>query len=251
MDLKEGFGLSISLANANFKLRNEGSYLGILWYLLNPVIMFVFLYLIFSERLGINIPNYPLYLFLGIILFNFFQSATIESTRAIEYDKAIIKSINFPKEALIGGIVIKSLFAHFFEILLFFIIAAFFNIPFINIFYYLIILFFLVIFIFGISLVFSSITVYFIDFDNIWNFISRILWFITPIFYAIGEQNRLFYLNLFNPMFYFLTASRDMIIYSKMSEPWIFLGIIFYSLFFLLIGMAFFNKLKNKFAERI
>lgn len=249
--LRSVLGLSLSLAKANFKVRNEGSYLGILWYLLNPLLMFILLFFIFYDRIGTSITKYPLYLFLGIIMFNFFQNTTTEATKSIEEYKSIIKSINFPKEALIGGIVLRGLFSHFFEILLFFIIALFFEVSFLNIFYYLIILFFMSIFVFGISLIFSAISVYFTDFENIWIFASRILWFLTPIFYAIEGQNRLFYLNLLNPMFYFITASRDVIIYSKMPEPWIFLGIIFFALFFFLIGIIFFNKLKIKFAEHI
>lgn len=254
-NIKNTFTLSLAIAKASFKLRNEGSYLGIFWYLLNPILMFILLYLIFSTRLGNNIPNYPLYLFLGIIMFNFFQSATTEATRAIEYDKIIIKSINFPKESLIGGIILRTLFSHFFEILLFFIILIFLKgslaVSLIGILYYFIVLFFMIIFIFGISLIFSSITVYFTDFENIWIFGSRILWFITPIFYAIEGQTRLFYLNLLNPMFYFIKLARDFVIYSKISETWIIFGGIFYSLIFLLAGLLIFNKLKIKFAEKI
>lgn len=184
-------------------------------------------------------------------MFNFFQNTTIESTKAIENNKSIIKSINFPKEALIGGIVLRNFFSHLLEILLFLIILIFLKISLIGILYYFIILCFMIIFIFGISLIFSAITVYFIDFENIWIFASRILWFITPIFYAIEGQNHLFYLNLFNPMFYFITIARDTMIYSKTPETWIILGIIFYSLAFLLAGILIFNKLKIKFAENI
>ncbi len=249
--LKSILGLSLSLAKADFKLRNEGSYLGVFWYLLNPALMFILLFLIFSQRLGSDIPQYHLYLLFGIIMFNFFQSATAESTRVIENNRSIIKSINFPKETLIGGIVLKNLFSHLFEILLFVIILIFSGISAVNFLYYLIILFFLVLFIFGISMIFSAITVYFIDFDNIWIFASRLLWFITPIFYSIEGQNRLFYLNLFNPMFYFITMARELIIYLRIPDLWIIFGGIFYSLAFLLAGIVIFNKLKIKFAENI
>jgi lipopolysaccharide transport system permease protein len=250
--IKSIIGLSLSLAKADFKLKNEGSYIGIFWYLLNPILMFSLLYLIFSTRLGNNIHYYGLYLFLGIIMFNFFQASTLESTKSIIKENVwIIKSINFPREALILSICLTSLFSHFFEILLFFIILLFFKISLIGILYYFLVLIFFFIFIFGISLMLASLTVYFVDLGNIWNFGIRILWFITPIFYEIAGQTKLFYLNLLNPLYYFMTIARELIIYNKMPPLWIFFGAVGYSLISLIIGLSIFNKLKVKFAEMI
>jgi len=250
--LKQVLGLSLAIAKAEFKLRNEGSYLGILWYLLNPLLMFGLLLLIFSTRLGTDIPSYPIYLLLGIVMFNFFQSSTIESTKSIiKEDAGIIKSINFQKESLIFAIILKSLFSHFFEILLFAILLIVFKINLVLILAYLPMLVLLSFFTLGVSLILSSLTVYFVDLENIWNFAVRLIWFGTPIFYAIEGQTRLFYLNLFNPMFYFITTAREIIIYSNLPQIWLILGCVFYSLLFLFAGLILFNKLKNKFAEMI
>ncbi len=250
--LKNFLGLSLSLARAGFKLRNEGSYLGTFWYLLNPLLMFGLLLLIFSNRLGNNISNYPLYLLLGIIMFNFFKQITVESTRIIvrEYD-GTIKSINFPREAIVAGVVLKNIFSHLFEILLIIILLLIFKISLIGIIFYVLILVFFCFFVFGFSLILSSLTVYFVDLDNIWNFVVRLLWFGTPIFYAIEGQARLFYLNLFNPLYYFITIARDLIIYLKVPELWMILVAIGYSFLFLFLGLIIFNKLKIKFAERV
>ena len=123
MGVKHFFELSFQIAKSGFKLRNEGSYLGILWYLLNPLLLFVLLLLVFADRLGNEIPMYPLYLLLGIVMFNFFQQTTSESTRIVLVDyRDLVKSINFPREAIVLGAVLKFLFSHFFEILLFFLL---------------------------------------------------------------------------------------------------------------------------------
>lgn len=250
--IKSILGLSLSLAKAGFKLRNEGSYLGILWYLLGPLLVFILLLLVFSDRLGTDIPNYPLYLLLGIIMFNFFQQTTTESTRAITLEyRDVIKSINFSKESLIASIVLKTLFSHLFEIILFIILLLIFKNSLIGIIFYPIILVFFCFFIFGASLVLAVLTIYFIDLENIWLFASKLMWFGTPIFYAIKGQTRLFYINLFNPMYYFITAARDLIIYNKMPEIWMILGMIVYGLLSLIIGLLIFNKLKIKSAEMI
>lgn len=251
-NFKNFWQLSFQLAKAGFKLRNEGSYLGILWYLLNPLLLFLLLLLVFSDRLGNAIPNYPLYLLLGIIIFNFFQNATTEATKIITKDYGgIIKSINFPRESLIGSLVLKTFFSHIFEIILFIVFIFIFKGSLAGLIFYPIILIFFCIFVFGACLILSSLTVYFVDLENIWFFVSRLIWLGTPIFYAIGGQTRLFYINLLNPLYYFITIAREIIIYSRVPELWMILGALGYSLLFFLAGMIVFNKLKVKFAEMI
>ena len=87
------------------------------------------------------------------------------------------------------------------------------------------------------------------DIDNIWNFAVRLIWFATPIFYAIENQKRLFLLNLANPLYYFITVARDMVIYGKMPPSWVILGSVLFSLIFLTAGIMVFDKLKVKMGE--
>ncbi len=250
--LKILLNLSLQLAQSEFKLRNEGSYLGILWYLLNPILTFALLYLIFSDRLGNTIPYYPLYLLLGIIMFNLFQSTTLESTRSIiQEHHLLIKSIRFPRQALIVSILLKNLFSHLFEILLFMILMLFLHLPILTMLSYLCVMLFFLAFILGVSLALSSLTVFFVDLDNIWNFAVRLVWFGTPIFYAIGDQARLLSLNLFNPVYYFITAARDLTIYRHMPEAWILWGVFGWSIGTLAAGLLIFRSLDPKIAELI
>lgn len=249
--LNKFWQLTLSLAFAEFKLRNEGSYLGFLWYLLNPLLLFALLFFIFANRLGIVVDNYPAYLLLGIIMFNFFQQVTTESTRIIIDNNHLIKSINFPREALISSIVLKTIFSHTFEMIVFMIFLIILGIPIVGLIFYPIILLFFLLFIFGFSLILSSFTVYFIDTNNIWSFMVRLLWFATPIFYAIEGQGRLLILNLFNPIYYFITIARSIIVYTEIPPTWMIFEAISCSLIFFIVGLLIFNKLKVKFAEKI
>ncbi len=249
--IKRFLELSFYLAKSGFKLRNEGSYLGILWYILNPILFFGLLFFIFSQNLGSEIKNYPLYLFVGIIIFNFFQSATSESTELIRNNRHIFKSINFPRSAFVGGSVLKFLYSHIFEfiVLVFFMIYLGVNIS--NIFFYPLILVFITLFIFGVSLLLSALSVFFVDIKNIWAFASKLIWFGTPIFYEIEKGTFLFKINLLNPLYYFIKVSREIIIYQKIPETWMICGIIIFSVSFLLLGVFVFEKLNHKFMERI
>ena len=178
--IKSILGLSLALAKAEFKERNEGSYLGIFWYLLNPLLLFILLLLVFSDRLGTHIPSYPLYLLLGIIIFNFFQRATIDSTKVIREHRWLIKSINFSRASLISAVALRTLFSHIFEIILFIVFVLLFKRSITGVIFYPLILAFFYIFIFGASLILSSLTIYFTDMEHIWTFASRLIWLGTP-----------------------------------------------------------------------
>lgn len=250
-NIKRVLGLSLALAKAEFKLRNEGSYLGLLWYLLNPLLTFLLLLLVFSDRLGNNIPQYPLYLLVGIIMFNFFQRATREATKIIHRHVELIKSVKFPLEVFAGSIVLMSIFSHFFEMVILAAFLLFFNIPLANLVFYPLLLCVFSIFVYGFTLILSSLVIYFIDLDNIWVFVSHLVWLGTPVFYAIEGQKRLAVVNLFNPLYYFITIARDLIVYNRLSPLWMIIGALGYALLTFITGVFIFSKLKFKFAEMI
>ncbi len=251
MELARVLKLSFPLAVAQFKLKNEGSYLGIIWYLLNPLLLFMLLILVFGDRLGTGIQDYPLYLLIGIIAFNFFQRTTTEATRIVHENAHLIKSINFPRAALAGSIILKTLFQHMFEVIVLGALMLYFGVPVFRLLFYLPVLLVLIAFSFGVCLCFSAIAVYFPDLENIWLFASRLLWFATPIFYDIGGQGRLFFLNLFNPLYYMIRASRELIIYGTRPSSWVLAGALVYALAGIVIGTSIFNLLKRKLAELI
>lgn len=251
MGLIQTIRLAYVLAKTDFKLRNEGSYLGVLWYLFNPLLMFLLLLLIFSDRLGNKIPYYPIYLLTGIIIFNFFQQATIESTICIINNNGLIKSIQYPKEALVLGIVLKVLFSHMIELSLLFILTLIYGLQPIWLVFYPILLSIMVFFIFGAALILSTITVYVSDMSNVWAFLLKLIWLGTPIFYEIGGQTKLFYVSLLNPLYYIITAAREIIINSSPPASWLIIGAIFYSTLSFLLGIILFNKYKDKFPELI
>jgi ABC-2 type transport system permease protein len=251
MRVRQVFGLSLALAKAEFKLRNEGSYLGILWYLLNPLFTFIILLLVFSKRLGSNVPSYPAYLLVGIVLFNYFQQATNNSSRILYEHDSIIKSVRFPYVSIVISIIFRTIFSHLFELVMLIGLLFFLKISLIGMIFYPLILLFLSIFTVGVSLIISSLVIYFRDLENIWGFVSRLLWLATPIFYAVEGQIKLFIFNLFNPLFYFITASRDIIIYFRMPELWVIAGVVGYSVFTLALGLFVFWSLQKKFAEMV
>lgn len=250
LDVRHFFWLGWRLANVDFRLRNEGSYLGNVWYVINPLLLFGVFYFIFVERIGGTVENYPAYLIVGILMFNFFSRASLDMTRIIK-DSGFIKSCNFPREALVLSIVLAHTFAHLFEVVVFFGLLWFMGIPLISVFYYGIILFLLILFIYGLGLFLSAVTMYIVDFGNAWQFLTLLLLFITPVFHVITEGTMVAHINNYNPMFYFITATRDLVLHQQLPEGAIVLGIILFPILAIGLGQLVFSRYKAAFAELI
>lgn len=252
-ETKKTFELSFSLAKADFKLRNAGSYLGIFWYLLSPLSLFLIILLIKkgSALSSSNIELYPIYLLVGVVLYNFFSKTLSWSVNTINSNSGLIKSMKIKYAALVISKVIEGTFSHFFEILLLIIFMAFFDVPLIGIVYYFAVFVFLFVCTLGLSFIFSTIGTYINDFSNVWSIATHLLFFLTPIFHSVEKRSVLHDVNLFNPLYYFVTAARDVIIYNKIPDLYISVGIMSFSFAFLIIGVIVFNKFKPKFAESV
>ncbi|MCA9478529.1 MAG: ABC transporter permease [Nanoarchaeota archaeon] len=248
MSLRTFLELSYQMGVAEFHAKNEGSYLGIFWYLLSPLLMFLSLWLIFFDRIGQSIPSYPGYLLLGIVLFSFFQDITTKSIRLMRNQYQLITSINFNKATLVLSAVITQLLSHFFELFLLVIIFSIFGISPVGLLLYLPLIFLFAAFTYGFSLLLVSLGSYFKDLDNIWVFFTRLLWFVTPIFYSFEGQKRLFILNQFNPVYHFISVAREMTLYAHLPLLSVLL-IIILTIISIVIGTLLFNRSKYRFAE--
>jgi ABC-type polysaccharide/polyol phosphate export permease len=213
--------------------------------------MFLLLLAIFSKSLGDEIENYPLYLLLGIIMFNFFQAVTSESTKVLRRDRGLLRTIKFPHESLIGSIVLVAVFSHFFEMMILVIFLLIFKLPLVGLLFYPVILVVYSIFCLGVSLILSSIAVYFVDLDNIWIFASKLLWLATPIFYSIESGSMLSLLNRLNPLYYFITLTRHVVVYHEIPPYLIIAGTMGFTLVSILYGLLIFRWTSRKFAEMV
>lgn len=91
------------LVKTDFKLRYQGSALGYLWSLLRPLALFLILYIVFAKflKLGDSIPHFPVYLLVGIVLWNYFVEVTSGSVAVMVSKGDLIRKINFPKYVII------------------------------------------------------------------------------------------------------------------------------------------------------
>ena len=249
-EYKNILSLSYSLAKVNFKLRNEGSYLGVLWYLLNPLAFFlIILYIrgaIFSSG---GVVNYPAYLLIGLIMINFFNQAVGTSIELIRNNAAFIKSMKISYEVFVLSTIFQVIFSHIFELLLVSVLFLYLHISLVGIVWYVFVFVFFALFTLGACFLGATIGLYFTDLKNIWSIFSQLLFFFTPVFYVAVHGSYLYLSNLANPLFYFFSAARDVSIYGVMPTLLQSGVILFISFGFLAVGLWVFEKYKVTFAE--
>lgn len=239
--------LSLTLARVRFKLRNEGSILGIFWYLLEPLSFFIILLIIASA----NVAYYPVYLFVGLIVFNFFMAVTTASTKIISENAGTIKSMKINTEIFVLVSLIQYIFSHIFELIVLAGILIWIQIPLIGLFFYPIFFLSLCLFTMGISFVFATIGVFISDLDNVWRIVGRLLWFVTPIFYYAENNPIMHKINLTNPLYHFVSIARELIIYGQITSLKSVSITFLISIFSFIFGLWVFRRYKRQFAERI
>src|ERR1700693_1553996 len=96
---KKNRALLSELVRTDFKLRYQGSVLGYAWSLLRPLLIFLILYVVFVKifPLGKGVPHYPVYLLLGLVIWNFFMEMTTQSLGSIVMRGDLIRKIRIPR----------------------------------------------------------------------------------------------------------------------------------------------------------
>ena len=177
------------LVKTDFKLRYQGSALGYIWSLLRPFALFVILYFVFAKflKIGESIPNFPVYLLLGIILWNYFAEVTTGSVGAIVGRGDLLRKINFPKYVIVLASSISALIN---LLLNFVVVAAFLVINHIDISPIAATTLLLIgeLFVFSLALAFflSAVFVRFRDVSFIWEVIMQGAFYLTPILYPLS-----------------------------------------------------------------
>jgi ABC-2 type transport system permease protein len=195
---KRNKALLKELVKTEFKLRYQGSALGYAWSLLKPLGLFSILYVVFVKflRIGGDVPNFPVYLLLGIVLWNFFAEATFGALGSIVGRGDVIRKIKFPKYIIvISGTVnaLINLAFNLFVVLVFALIAgADLGMRSLLAPIFIIQLYVLAL---GIGLFLSALYVKFRDISHIWEVLMQGAFYATPILYPVN-----IILDNFNPI---------------------------------------------------
>lgn len=262
---KKNRALVAELVRTDFKLRYQGSVLGYAWSLLRPLFLFVILYVVFVRfiKLGADVPHYPIYLLLGVVLWNFFNEMTVQSLGSIVGRGDLIRKIRIPRWIIILSSSLSAMINLFLNLI---VVTAFLFINHVDLLkttlWLPLILLEIYIFALGLSLFLSAAFVKFRDMNYIWEVILQAGFYLTPILYPLTKITNVTFqkLIILNPMAQSIQDARYAAITHDrkvITAHRLFLGgwheyIPFAIVVIVLIGgMAYFRKESKYFAENI
>lgn len=231
------------------KLKYKRSTLGFAWSVLNPLLMMGVMTIVFSTLFKSNINNFPVYLILGQVIFNFFAEATNAAMGSVIANASLINKVYIPKYIFPMSKILSSLVNLIFSIIAVGIVVI---ITRVNITVAIIAsplgLLYVAIFALGIGLILASYTVFFRDIIHLYGVLILIWTYVTPIFYPIEIIPKQFLLIAkLNPMYCYIRYFREIILDGKVPNMELNILCIVYSSVALIIGIIVFYKNQDKF----
>ena len=249
------------MVRTDFKVRYQNSVLGYVWSLLKPLFLFAILYVVFTYiiPLGKGVEHYPVYLLLGIVVWNFFVESTMIGASSIVARGDLIRKIRIPRYLVVISSSVSALINLSLSLIVVFIFALF-NGVMPSFSWFLIIPIIVELFVFaqGLSFLLSALYVKFRDITYIWEIVLQAGFYATPILYPLSRvpvrYQEWFFINPMAQMIqdarYVMVTNTSMTIWSSIHSlavlaPFIVIAV------FAISGGLYFKRRSKYFAEDI
>ncbi len=207
-DIRRFVNLTVTLATTEFKLRYFGSVLGYVWSLMRPLLLFGVLYVVFTQAFKLNrgIADYPVYLLTSIMLWTFFLEATTNSVPSLVAREGLLRKMRFPRLVIPVSVSLTALFnlgTNLVVVLIFAIASgveprlSWLELP--------LLVFLLATVAVGTGMLLSVLYVRFRDIQPIWEVLSQILFYGSPIIYVASQYKGFVHIAMCNPIAAILT----------------------------------------------
>lgn len=178
------------MVKTDFQLRYQGSFLGVAWSVLKPLMLFCVMYVVFVRFLKFSdgTPTFPLVLLLGISLWNFFSEATSMGLNAITGRGDVLRKVDFPKYIIVVSATIGSLIGlaiNMGVVLLFCVLSGRVHFTW-NVLWLPLNFVELYLLALGTALLLATMNVFFRDIQHIWEVAMQALFYATPIIYPLS-----------------------------------------------------------------
>lgn len=242
--------LLLALTEKEIKVRYKNAVLGFLWMFLNPLLQMMIIGFIFSLVFRVGIKDYYLFLFAGLLTWNFFSLSLSSSTTSIVNNRSLIAKSSFPRMVIPLSQILSNFF-HF-MIAMFILIgllvflekgsAKFFLLP--------LLFFWEIIFIIGLGLLTSAAYVFYRDVSFLVQMAIMILFYATPIIYPVSlvPEKWLIFFYL-NPLAGIISTYQSVLVDQPFLPLPIILMQVLMSFIILLLGIFFFKKKSVFFAD--
>jgi len=254
------------LVRTDFKLRYEGSVLGVVWSALKPLLLFSIMYVVFVHflRFGAGIPNFAVSLLLAIVLWGFFQETTAQGMMAIVSRGGILRKINIPKYIVVMSTSASALINLAINLVIVVVFALINGVQFGWMALLLIPLIIeLYVFALAVALLLSALYVKFRDLAHIWDVIMQAWYFATPIIYPLSMiaamSPMVAKLMMLSPMAQIIQDARFVLVnqthtetvWSTMTNPLLAMVPMVIVAVITLVSVRYFRKASRKFTELV
>lgn len=231
----------------------KGSFLGILWSFINPLLMVAVYAIIFPFIMKEQTPNFLQFLICGVIPWVFFTTVITQGIITIRTNSDIIKKVYFPREILPISVAVSGLVNFFISCIIILLFCLFGGL---GISWHIILLpviaLFQFLFSLGLVFAFCSINIYIKDMEYIVAFIINMLFYATPILYSVNLIPEKFRIILYlNPMTHIIQSYRDIFMFHQVPSTFSLCFLFIISFISLTIGLFIFRKLEKGFAEEV
>ena len=237
----------------DIQLRYRGSFLGILWTLLNPLAELLVLLFVFGTVLNVNIPNFSAYLFTGLIAYGWFQTSVNFATLSVVGNRELVRRPGVPI-AVLPIVTVAANLVHFLlslPILIGLLLysgvsfsAAVAAMPLIIAIEFVLIL--------GFAYPVATINVWFRDTQHVLRIALQMLFYLTPIFYetsTVPKSLQWFY--TLNPLSHMVDAYRAVLLRGQLPAMGSLLYLTAVSVALLLVGLFAFRRASYRFADEL
>ena len=244
------------LAKIEFKLRYYENKLGLLWALLKPVMDIGIYYVVFKTILKSDVPAFASFLFIGLIIWNFFVESTTGTIQILNSKKYLYEYSNMNKLEIYISTLFSNSIGFFFNFVMFLLFYNFIEKETggMSIYVLWIVPLFLNLFVLslGMSLILSNIYIIAKDISQIWQVFVSFLFFLSPIFYSLKIfKEALPSFDYGNPIAGIIINARRVLMKQTFPDYELLVWDFAYAIFLLLAGLIALNKLGSKAAEKL
>ncbi len=244
------------LVTKDFKLRYRRSVLGVVWSVLNPLLMMVIMSFVFQYvfKSG-DVVNYPLYLIVGNITFQLMSEATNGGLNSIIGAASLLKKVKIDRWVFPVQKVFSAVVNFLFSLIAVAVVMAFFRIaPTYHMAWMLYAIATLMVFCIGIGMLIGALAVFFRDMLHLWSVLLTAWTYLTPIFWSLklltdNPEVPSFVITVvkINPMFNYLEVMRSAIVYQSTPSRMCLLLCAVWAVVALIAGILVFKKTEHKF----
>lgn len=241
--------LMYELVSRDIKVRYRRSILGLLWTLLNPILMMIILTIVFSKMFRFDIDNYPIYYFTGNTLFAFMSETTTNALNSIVNGGGLLRKVYVPKYVFPVSKVLAGVVNLFFTVVAMILVMLFMRIRFHRTILLMpIIIVYIIVFCIGLGLILATLEVFFRDTAHLYGVVTLAWLYLTPIFYPesmLPPQMHL--VMVLNPMHHYIEYMRDIVLYGLVPSLAENLECLCISVAALILGIIVFYRKQDKF----